>query len=482
MKKMVFFLLIAAVAASAVWGQTAYTVISANNRVDIGGFFVDQTLSTENRYSAGIFSSYADDYLWFSGYDADVGTFLFLGGWPSNGTDVDTTYDLNNNTAARYKLTFGLGKSTKYGYLGLYFNGHIVEANGSNNGLSGSNKVVTDTARYDNNVAILYGNKKHGAFRLDLGYNGTTYTDTYVNDKPAGAPAQTVTAPPRIAIGYGREYKDMDVYAQLGYRFPTMTVNTDPDGSNKSTDWGDSILALQAGLEKALKSSDNSQSSFTVDFLIGNVFGASSDGAVKYTRGGIFLLGADAAYKQIIKADDKLSFGFKPNATIGFFVDDSLSIIAGDTTYDSYKDIGFELGIGINVGVKYQVNQKFALYSGLGLDLLDWRAGGYVDGKDTDGWKASAWSISGINPRSETLHNNGAVNALGFGLTFTPSKTVTIGAGLNALLGRIIYFNVDKMKLQTGLNNSSGDSTELGWLSANLFGGLSFDLTISVKF
>lgn len=459
-------------------------ITSAIGNVRLWSFFVDPTMSTEKRYSADIFSSYADDYLWFTSYDADVGTFLFLGGYPSDGSDVDSTLPL---TPTSYTISFGLGKTTKIGYFGLYFGGNLVDdAWGTNNGLSGDDKQYRDYAQYTNSIAILYGNKKYGAFRLDMYYGGTTYNDYYVSDKPSGNGAQTVTAPPSIAIGYGREYKGYDVYAQLGYRFGTMTVNANADGSKKDTIWGTSRLALQAGLYKALKSSDKSESSVSADFLIGNVFGASQEGNisdVKYTRGGIFVLGADVAYKQIIKADDKLSFGFKPNATIGFAIDDTNSVISGDGKFDAVKTAYFELAAGINFGIKYQINQKFALYSGVGFDIFDLRTYGNMDGKDAES-KASAWRITGINARAETLHDGTGTgnNNLGFGLTFAPTKNISIGAGLNTILDRIIYFDVTKMQLGTGFDKDSNDGSELGWVAANLISGLTFDLTITAKF
>jgi len=484
MKKVMLFLLVMLVAAGAVWAQA---LPSANDRVSIGRFFVDQTMSTEKRYSADIFSSYADDFLWFTSYDANVGNFLLLGGYPGDDSDV-----VNTNTPP-YVLNFGYAKTLKFGYLGLYYGGNLVEASGSNNGLSGKDNVVTDESTWTNRLVIFFGKKGLGGFRFDMLFEGTHYEDKYVDGKPNGTDAQTVTNAPQIALGWGTALESgLEIYAQIGYDFGDMTVNTDADGKKKDTIWNSSILALQAGINKPLASTDASESSFSVDFLMGYEFGGSGEGDLtlkdaKYVNGGAFLLGADVAYKQIIKADEKLSFGFKPNATLGFVFDDSNSLVAGSKkTFGAAKIIDFELDAGVNLGLEYKINPKFNLYTGLGLTVINWRTEGHLEGKDqkydknnpnTAVYKSSSWTVTGLAWRDNTLHGSN----LGFGLTFTPTKNIEVGFGLNTFLDNIISLNVKDMKIETGLNKNNGDG-ELAWLSDNIFGGLQFDLTITAKF
>jgi hypothetical protein len=506
MKKVVLFLFVAVIAAGAVWGQApaptpAFGVGDLTSAVDGVGFwdfFVDQTVSTEKRYSAGIFSSYADDFIWFTSWDAKIGTFLLLGGYPSNGNDVTQTTQL---TTTPYKLNIGLARSSKSGYVGVYYGGNLVNARGTNTGLKGEDNVVWDKSEWVNRLAILYGKEGLGGIRFDMLMEGSEYENNYTDDKQDGE--QTVKKAPQIALGWGNALKDgMELYAQLGFRFADMTVIANAEDKKTDTYWGDPAdldknakLALQAGIWIPMKSSENTESSFSVDFVMGNIFGASGkeEGAIgltegEFTQGGIFLIGADIGLKQVIKADEKFSFGFKPNITIGFTFDDTSSVTAAKGDYekgDGTKTTLFELTAGVNFGIQYKINEKFNLYTGLGLDVFNWKAGGYSEGKDdkydedtNPNVKSSAWEVNGFNWRPETLHGG----RLGFGLTFAPSKNIVIGTGLNTLLDKIVYFDFYNMRFGTALNQNSNDGTESGWLSRNFFGGLTFDLTITAKF
>jgi len=496
MKKTLLFLLVAVIAAGAVWGKDvklppvdAFDSASLGSPVDdlgIGDFFVVPTVSTESRYSAGIFSSYADDFLWFSGYDPKVGTFILLGGYPADTSDVDSTEFVTNTP---YELSFGFGKGFKTGaYLGAYFGGKLVEASGSNNGLKGDDNLVHSESTWSNNFAVLFGNKSFGGIRFDISYEDTSYEENYVDGKVKGSSAQSVTSAPKVALSYGNTLANgMEIYLQLGYKFPDLTITTDDDGKKKDTEWGGSKFALQAGINRPLKS----EAEFSVDFLIGNVFGARGEGDYNldkknYVNGGKFLLGADVGLKQIIKADEKFSFGFKPNVAFGLSIDDTNSLLQGsEDTADAAKIVLFELAAGINLGLQYQISPKFALYTGIGFNIISFKTGGYIEGKDQKydkddepNVKSTAWSISGLSPRDETLHSG---SHLGFGLTFAPTKNIVIGAGLNTLLDRIAYFDFGTMQLVTDFSKNSA-SSELGWIGENFLEGLTFDLTISVKF
>jgi len=527
MKKIVLFLLIAVVAASAVWAQIGpppfdQTILGARKKVieqvGLWDFFVDQTVSTEKRYSAEIFSSYADDFIWFTGYDQKVGNFLLLGGYPSDTTDVASTDYL---TDVPYTLNFGFGKSLKSGYLGVYYGGNFVNAEGTNNGLKGEDSFIYSKSTWTNRLAILYGNEKIGAIRFDFLYDNTTYEEYDVDGKPR---AKTVANAPQIAFGWGKTLaKETEFYVQLGLKFADYTEITTVDGKKKDTIWGsytfhpavvgppidipahytfDNVnnnakLALQLGIYKPLASKDkNTESSFSIDFLIGNIFGAQAEGDNlldgKFIGGGIFLLGADVGIKSVTTVD-KLSFGFKPNVELGFTIDDTGSAISGSKqTYDATKTVKFELAAGVNFGIKYQLNQKFALYTGVGIDLFSWRAGGYSEGKDEKYdkdasknlyVKNSAWAVDGLSWRDGTLHDGSGMgnNNLGFGLTYAPGKNIVIGAGLNTLLDKLIMIDLKKMSLQTGFSNS-GDGSESSWVANNTLANLTFDLTISLKF
>lgn len=470
MKKIVLFLLVAVVTVGAAWGQ-AFTVAQIPNSialVDFDNFFVDGVASIESQYSQGIFTSYADDFLWFTGYDAKVGTFLLFGGQASSG----------------YTLNLGFAKTLKTGYLGLYFGGDLVNASGTNNGLTGDDNATSSDATWNNKLSVLYGKEGLGGIRFDILFPNSHYEDTLINGKPG---SQEVTDAPSIGLGWGTTLANgMEAYAQLGYRFANMTVTGNSDGSKQDTEWGTSRLALQAGIEKPLSKTDNSESSLSVDVLIGNVFGGSGDGDLalkdhRYVNGGIFLFGADAAYKQKINLG-KLSLGFKPGVALGFTVDDSSSAITGSKTVnDRRKIVGFEVAADIDLGVKFQINEKFSLYSGLGLSIFDFRTGGYAEGKDDEydktsnpDVKSSAWQISGLGWK-------GSDSKLSFGLTYEPAKNIVIGAGISSLLDKFFEVDFQDMSFKTKLNDTNGD-TELEWLSNNIFGGLEFELLVTIKF
>jgi len=132
------------------------------------------------------------------------------------------------------------------------------------------------------------------------------------------------------------------------------------------------------------------------------------------------------------------------------------------------------------------------LYTGVGFDILSFRAGGYSEGKDQKydkdnsdptkknlGAKSSAWDISGINVRSTTLSSG---TNLGFGLTYEPSKNLVIGFGITEILGKLISFDVTTMQLKTASFSTPGDGSESAWFANNILASLTFDLTISAKF
>ena len=467
MKKIVLFLLVAIITAGAVWGQFAVTDIPDSiDIIGFGGFFVDGVESAEYKYSQGVFDSYADNFLWFNGYDPKVGTFLLLGG----------------QVSSSYALNIGFAKTLKAGYLGLYYGGSLVNADGTSNGQSGKDNLTSSNAVWDNKLSIFFGTEKLGGFRFDLLMPGSEYDDTLVDGIPG---SQSVTSPPRIGLGWGNKLGKMDVYAQLGYQFADMDVTGDTDGK-KDTLWGESRMSLQAGVTIPLSSSETSPSEFSADLIVGNQFGASGKGdytlaSAYYVYGGIFMAGLDASYKQTINLG-KLSLGFKPGLTLGFTIDDSNSAITGSKTVnDLRKTIGFEAALDLSIGVKFQINDKFNLYTGLGLELIDFKSGSYAEGNDdkfdkinNPDVKSSAWQISGINWKDSN-------SKLRFGLTFEPVKDIVIGAGISSLLDKIFDIDFGSMNFGTNLNDNSSN-TELGWLSDNFFGGLTFDLIITVKF
>lgn len=447
MKKLTLALVIALVTSGAVWAQPTPP---APGEV-LGGIF-DQfnavpTMSTEARYSGGIFGSMVDDYISVNYYDSKVGTFLFTGGYPSGSSVEDTAYPT-------YALNLGLGKTLKNSYLGLYYGGSFFSAEGNNDG--GSPATKTSARVWANNVALLLGTSNFGAFRLDLIINtisaefpsGTTTVKGYINA-------------PSFALTWGMP-SSLHPYIKVGYKLPDKIVlNLPPDFTARVN----SRIGVQAGLNYDL----NDTSSVSGDIVIGGQLG--STGKIlgeKIRLGGVFATGLRGAYKKTFDFG-KFSMGFQPNVAFGLAVDNS-DDLKKPTKVDYPAELDFEFRAGVNFGIKFRPTQKFAFFTGASLNLFDLRTISYAGG-DTKN-DSSAWDIDGFYFNDSYLTSKGR---LGFGMTFEPIRNLVIGAGLNGFLDRFFAFNLSKMRVENDMENSSN------FLYA-IFNGMTFDLTISYKF
>jgi len=443
MKKMALLLVIMVVISGSVWAQG----LIIGNMFD--SFYAVPTVSTEARYSAGIFGSMVDNYIKVNYYDFNIGTFVVAGGYPSSGKDITDT------DTPPYALNFGLGKTLKSSYLGLYYGGSLLYAWGDNDGGSPAGKE--SGTYWENRAAVLIGTPAFGAFRLDM------ILETEVDKEKSGSDSYKERAfAPSFALTWGMP-SSLHPYITAFYQFPEKII--DNTGSPKSTETWGSILGLQGGLCYDLSDS----SSISGDMAMGIMFGYREKGVSDIKSGAILAAGLRGAYKKTWEFG-KLSMGFSPKVALGFILDNSSDYSIGGTKVNNPAPFTFELGMGLDLGLKYQMNRVFGFYTGAGLQLIDFISTSYVGGDIKN--KSSSWNLLGVYWDDRYLTDAGR---LGFGMTFEPIKNLVIGTGLNSFLDRIVAFNLAEMRIENAMPGGNN-------FLYSLFGGLTFDLTVSYKF
>ena len=451
------------------------------------------TISTEARYSAGIFGSMVDDFIGVNSYDPQVGTFLFLGGYPTDYTStVDETDNLTDGTGSKdYEISVGFAKTIKSIYMGLYYGGSFVYASGDSFKPESPTKDRSYYRRYWNNdVALLIGTQRAGAFRLDMALNTYTRKNIYDGDITGKIREDA----PMFALTWGgMKLAGLDPYVTMGFKLPDQMIWGDHVGDKyyeaKGKEGG--AFGFQAGVNYDF----NDHSSVSGDMVILGQFGSKVSGdrtiantlapgvlsgsgdSFEVKTDGIFLMGFRTAYKHTVNFR-KFSFGFKPNLSLAFFNDKSDNI-SGDYIYDAPDYKSFELKTGVDMGIKYQPSRVFAFYTGAGLTFFDLQTTHWKGG--TAKYDNRYWFINGISWDPEKLAKG---TNLGFGMTITPVNNLVIGFGLNTVLDKLIGINLREMKFDTNgtfwqdaidANNSAG-------AAAAFFKGWTFDLTVSYKF
>ena len=511
MKRLVFFLVAALVISGMAWGQTVpgnptIAGTSALNTAGNGGLFdrwnVVPTLSTEARYSGWIFSTIVDDYIDVNWYNPKIGTFVLLGGFPAydGGAGVDDTDYLNN-----YALSIGFAKTFKKFYMGVYYGGSLVNVRGdltdpsTGPANSPANKATADhSANWRNDLALLIGLSEYGlgAFRLDFSLN----TQTRERDYDDNVWGKTRTDAPRVALTWGGlQLGGLDPYITIGYKFADQNIWGQYNASNKYESV-ERTSNSEFGIQLGLNYDFDSNRSVWADLAFVNIFGTEYSGdtnahaasgapALKpgfsgnsftSTYGGLWGFGFKAAYKQIMEFG-KVSFGFNPNVALAF-VRDNTRDISGDSKTEADSRDNFEMATGLNLGIKFQANQKFAFYTGAGLTFFDWRTNSNVGAAAKNG--NHRWSVTGISwDGGQWAGMTGVGDILGFGMTITPIKNLVIGTGLNAVLDRFFTINLRDMRIDSGANfNNTTGQNNLGSWAMSLFENFWFDLTVSYSF
>jgi len=504
MKRIFFLLLAALVISGAAWAQmtepgvpTVPSPLPLSNNIPSaireyqGGLFdafdAVLTTSTEARYSAGIFGSDIDDYITVNWYDPEIGTFVFLGGFPS-GNFVDQTDFVTPNP---YTLNFGLGKTLSMFTLGVYYAGSLVDATGSDDGATKETKA-SDTA-WKNQLAVLVGTKGFGAFRVDFILNTQTKDSSYGGKQ---GNMSRIDAPSVALTWGGIQLLGMDPYVTVGYKFADKYIFSNESAAagishRESTYTAKSYLGFQAGVNYDL----DANSSVSGDLAFKGVFGDShkgddvtaATGKVNWTNGGGFGIGLRGSYKYTMDLG-MVAFGFSPGLALGYV--NTNNDVTGTPKGTHPAPNYFQLASGVDLGIKVQPVEKVALFTGASLRLLDWRMLSYSGGKKTPGAgdsaenKRSYWSLNGFAWDSDPWNSKGnkyGNSTLGFGMTLTPAQGLVFGCGLNTFLDKLFIISLTDLTVESG-SFWGKDAGNVGTFASYLFQDLVFDLTISYKF
>jgi len=463
---------------------------------------VDAT-SVENRYSRGIFTSLVDDYIDVNGFDPEVGTFVFLGGFPDDVPD-----SAGNNPLGANVLNFGAAHTFDFGYIGLYYRGGLVNAGGDKallyanpGGATPPTGVVDTIVKYSdttwqNRFAVLFGMDSIGAVRLDVISENDRYERASVEGTKAieyNGRESTYSAdnPTRFALTWGGlEIAGLNPKVTIGIAFPTSYKVTEADqfGTTVVTDeysWSQGFgFGLQAGV--------GHESGLWGDIALTTVGGTSSESLVHtsattstkstYDSNGTFRFGLRVGYYKAFEFE-KFAFGLQPVLRLATqSSDSSYKQVNGSVTVEreNAKDGRFELDTNLNLGLRYNFNEKFALYTGAELRIFEWIVASVKGGKLETGAGAydsraeqSAWEFNGFRWNTPT--------ALQLGLTFAPNENIVVGFGLETLQGKLLNIDLAEMEVSTGtwFNDSGAGNT--GDMANNLLRNLTFNLTVSVK-
>jgi len=501
MKKAILLILAVLVIGGAVWADPtdpprptpgsgpSFPSLDPIRQLFINGLYTMPTLSAESRYSAKIFDSMVDNYIDVNNFDPNVGTFFFLGGYPSKSGNIASTNYLtgdNSSDPTKYAISFGLAKTLKNSYLGIYYSGSLVNTMGIHDE---STKVDYSWFAWRNNAAVLLGTAAHGAFRLDIVMD----TDSEKASVNNNIFTQGASPSPSLMLSWGGiKFHDADPHLSLAFSFPKDYIWGTSGGSySKMNFTGKAGLALQAGLDYDL----NETSAVSGDLFYGCQFGTNYSGDtsvlptgvraelpttgtnINLDFGGQFAFGLQAAYKQTLNFGN-FSVGFKPMLTAMFISDDSAHV-TGSANVNAPSNNIITAFANVDLGIKYQANQKIAIYSGASLKVIDWL---YFFQSGGTGSKARGYFINGIQWSNDQFTASSKGTNLGFGATITPVPNLVIGTGLNTLLDKFFSVNLKDMTFKSGSFFDNSSSNNLGDWATRLFRDLTFDLTVSYKF
>jgi len=478
-KKFLFVAAAALIISGTVYGQSGYTQVE--DLFDRGNAV--EASSTAYRYGAGQFTTDVDDFIDVNSYDPKIGTFLFGGGWVDN----------------RERISVGIGKTLKSGYLGLYYGGNFIRASGEHDeGKNQDDDVVitnTSTGTWFNRLAVLFGTSSIGAFRFDLAEDTSRHNrnavDTNVAGEASSGDGETIDGPIvaltwgiNLGGGGGGEGEEgekassggLSLYATLGVDFPNQTTdgyaNDKGEYTYKVVSNNGGSFFIQAGAEHG--------SGIWGDIGVDFGFPTTSAGSrskeinVDTNDAGYFALGMRGGYSMGVDVG-KISIGLGPSIALGVLADDNTSS-AGGTTTTTLNDSYFQLFTGFDLGLKYAATPKFELYTGASLQLFRWTVishyGGDADQKAALDDKDSNWMFDGIAWTGDNYTGN---NNLNFGLIIKPVENLSIGFGLNIILDALFTLDLSTMQFTPGTIGTfftdNYDQTPV-----------SFDLVVSLKF
>ena len=506
-KRVALLLTAIAMVGGTAWAQATEPMVPGVPDGVFHDFNAVPTLSTEARYSAGRFTSDVDNFINPRFHNPEIGTFFFLGGFPRQGFVEDT----NVLTPSDFTISFGFAHTFNAFYLAVYYGGSFVHAAGAR--VEDTSADGHDTrereALWQNNLAVLVGIMNMG-IRLDfIQANNRTErrsVDDYLGPGdvftgiPDGIPGRVVENAPSLAVTWGMRMGRLAPFVQIGYQFRNQEIwsgwygryehVTLPDGTvspvpelvghyeveyRRRTG---GAFGMSAGARFELNDTARVGGSlrFGSRFAESDQFTWNSDTDSVTAAGGAWGLGLNVYYVQNIDAGI-VAVGFRPRLDLAFARETrSDSIVEDHARYSPFNH--FSMGIGAEFGIRVRPTQRFALFTGAGLNLFGWNVSGHSE-SDVETLNRSAWTVSGL---SWDANQTTASGHLGFGLTFTPVENVVIGFGLNSIIDQFFGIDLYRMQFETGswwtaANDRNNFVSQLG----SVFSDITVDLTVSVR-
>jgi hypothetical protein len=490
MKKSILALAVVLAVSGMAWGQWVFDA-------------QDGVQSIESRYSAGRFTSDVDDYMDPAFFDANIGTFMFLGGY---GDTDGLAAEVPNGT-----ISVGFGKTLGKGmYLGLFYATQTLSAFGTHkdggtkthDNTDNSKNVNTSEVTWNNKVAALFGVAGMG-FRLDLDMfdedgNPTEDKMTTIDGKVS---TQTITNGPALGLTWGTLLMNdrLAPYVSLGYRFPNIDTRTELTPQEPGSDPNDpytqtvdksatyssdaqfkisaaawyklaedkSVLAelgFTAKIPNSYKGDKEALAKFS-NYQAGGT--ENPDGDKAYTEDGGFDLGLYAHFQKV------LTFG-EATVKVVPWLDLGLKVDDHGTSLDEKKspsDNEFNLTTGLKIGAEYK-HDKIGLYTGAGIQFFDWTVNSMSGGDSDFTNKDYTWTFTGIQWDDNRIATTGVLN---FGLTFTPIEGLVFGTGLSAIIPSV---NLKTMQIAAPSSTNYGSETMI----TNILGNSAMSVTVSYKF
>ncbi|MCL2792675.1 MAG: hypothetical protein FWD87_06250 [Spirochaetaceae bacterium] len=415
-------------------------------------FYATSTMSTEARYSAGIFTSDIDNYIDATFFDPSIRNFFFMSTDPGS---------------------IGFARTFDCLYLAIYYHGSMLNAGGDRLTI-GNDTISSSNLLWENNLAFLVASPVFGAFRLDFKFNTETIKE---NDSGLETVNRFRQNAPLISITRGGVYLgNLEPYITVGYQFANRHILGRPDTFPGNDDyieatytWG-SRLGIQTGVNYNFN--DNSRIWGDISFI--KAFADSFSGDEKIIAGananrfdGSWGIGFRAAYSQIFDFG-KLSAGFSPNFTVAYM---TASFIE---SHNAFSTDLFGVSAGLDAGLRYHNCEKLTFYTGASLHLIDWLLLSNSD--------YTSWALAGFEWGNKwDLSGSAEANSLGLGMTLSPFNNLVIGAGLNAFLDRFFFFSLKSLVFESGDFFEKQRNQPGAWID-NVFSGVRFDITVSYRF
>jgi hypothetical protein len=329
-------------------------------------------------------------------------------------------------------LRAGYATNKDFGYMGIFFSGDIINANGGSNensGLADGTSLKQTTTAWNDNIVLFYGNETIGAIRLDVLLTGTTNeTITEGGDADNSSSNGNVTT----SVGWGKNFTvaggtlkpnaTIGVYWGANSKFKDGGKDFEASGlvltGTTPTGLNDTKLGVKLGATWAF--GPRLWYSIGADWTLAVGLGgeAKYNGKEVYKQPGAVTNMINLTYNQIIAFNEKLTFNFRPNIGIGF----SSQAYRNDAdSVDNGTRSAFRLTPSVTLGAVYQIKPIIGIFAGAYIPFLSFYSATTKEGSDNDNdtKNLSNWRLAGIGW-------HGGVAPVGvpvsLGLSFAPLK------------------------------------------------------------